>query len=515
MTIINKVEGQIQAALGVGLLALAILGILILHASGIIQYATDPGYRAAQNSIAIQQAEYQAQQRIARHEAMSQLWDAIEPFIIFSAITLVLGAMSYAAITAWVRFDTWYAEQKMERALFEQRGVLLIHPDQHSGTLPFTLAELQGNTNTMTVVKLGAITNFQNAQLARAENSYAVPHSYAPKITHAKTEKVMPAQIASEAAKALPDVVKLSDLSLTPGKITLGLGLDGKPISLSPVDIVHMNILGATGNGKTNLQKGVISQLLAGGFKVDLLNPHFTTYDAKTGEDWRQIASHSLCTPIYAYNSIEASLKQLVNDELPHRLALYRAGQDYGEPQFTVIDELPAIASQIDELPGLLSAVLREGRKVGLFLIAATQSMLIKDIGGSTAGRSNFRSKIWVGGDDSSARSMLGITAKESREILGEYQLGKGVSLIQTVNDAKPQLARIPLVDDEGVLGLFQGSSAQPVESANTGEEPQRNSIIKRMLRNGASNNKIAQTIGGNRQQALRDINTIKGQLCD
>src|SRR5947208_6324369 len=113
------------------------------------------------------------------------------------------------------------------------------------------------------------------------------------------------------------------------------------------------------------------------------------------------------------YEVIEYYLKQVATVLLPKRLERYAHSQPTGKPYFIVIDELPAIVDNIPEAPKYLAKILREGRKVGIYLVTAAQDFLVKTIApqGGGAIRECYRTAFYVGGDSTTAKILLDLSA--------------------------------------------------------------------------------------------------------
>lgn len=182
---------------------------------------------------------------------------------------------------------------------------------------------------------------------------------------------------------ALPGLTDLAALAFTPSptSILLGLGLGGAPITVPARDLCHVALVGATGGGKSNLMRLLLPQLQAIGARVVLADPHHAPVDPENGDDWRDIVARLHMAPAVRPGEI-GSLLGYLSDELQRRLELRRAGQRWGPPLFLALDELPVIAETVDGSIETLGQLLREGRKVGIYSVGASQSMLVKVIGG-------------------------------------------------------------------------------------------------------------------------------------
>ena len=253
------------------------------------------------------------------------------------------------------------------------------------------------------------------------------------------------------APAALPGPLDLAALSLQPGGDRIVLGVDASgPIAVDVQQLCHVALLGSTGGGKSNLLRLILPQLLAGGASVVLADPHYAPLDPESGDDWRAIAARLAHQPAVTRKEIAALLGLMIG-ELDLRLARRRAGERVGAPMFLAFDELPSIA---DMLPGAVAQIgrlLREGRKVHLLTIGASQSMLIKEVGGSSALRDQYRTACYVGGDRKSAAAILDVPER----LIDDGPLGKGIILLRSEVTKPPALVRVPLVSNEAIAALL------------------------------------------------------------
>ena len=160
---------------------------------------------------------------------------------------------------------------------------------------------------------------------------------------------------------------------------------------------------------------------------------------------------------------IEHFLKQTAEVLIPKRLHLYAQSKPVGHPHFIVIDELPAIVKKISKAPEYLDTILKEGRKVGVYLISAAQDFLVKTIGGTGAVRDCYRTAYYVGGDDRTAKVLLDATPPQEG-------LGKGVVYLRNASARavkKAQLAYVPFMDNESLYELLGPSTYVPEDGGD------------------------------------------------
>lgn len=220
--------------------------------------------------------------------------------------------------------------------------------------------------------------------------------------------------------------------------ILLALAPGGTPVTVPLSALCHVALVGATGAGKSNALRLLLPQLLAVGARVSLCDPHYTAQDADSGDDWRPIAARLAGAPAVAARDIDAEIDRLCT-ELHQRLAIRRDGGTVGAPWFLAVDELPVIADTVPDAMPRLTSLLREGRKVGLYVLGASQSMLVKALGGDSSARDAYRTCIYSGGDIRSASALLDIPQRD----IPESALGPGVAMVRAAGIAA-QVVRIP-----------------------------------------------------------------------
>ncbi len=299
------------------------------------------------------------------------------------------------------------------------------------------------------------------AQLYRPEhaNLYHVWGEIEQKIT-------MPVRVAEETTTVLPPAPGLpgpTDLSWvlgtfrpTPERILLALGPSG-PITCSLKGLSHVALASPTGGGKSSIVRLLEAQLAALGVPVVHCDPHFTEFDPETGEDWRPIAQRLAQPPIREPRKIAAFLAQLVT-ETRRRYDLRSEGKHWGAHLWAVLEELPAVLASLDkeaarQVADDYSMLLREARKVGIYLIAVSQDWLVATIG--TDGgeiRANLLTAYFAGGGLATARAILDQHVK----LPEDTPLGKGVVLLRNVEaQPAPALGRVPYASNEALYRLL------------------------------------------------------------
>jgi hypothetical protein len=291
----------------------------------------------------------------------------------------------------------------------------------------------------------------------------------APVISQHKEALIAPAASRAAAVQSALFSALLASGKFVPTteRIYIGTARDGRPIFSSVENLQHIAIAGKTGNGKSSIERLLMAQLCYVGASVLLLNPHYTRYDLKSGEDWTPIESFLKFDPMECVGSYEAIahyLREVTQKLLPWRLNQRAHSKPWGDPIFIVIDELPSIVRRIPDAPEYLRTILEEGRKVGIYLISAAHDFLVrtispKDGGGSIRGCYNL--VYYLGGDMTTAQVLLNV---DSRQV-PENELGKGAVMVRcgTAPDAQtPIRASVPFLDNQALYMLLGPSTYDP-----------------------------------------------------
>lgn len=245
-------------------------------------------------------------------------------------------------------------------------------------------------------------------------------------------------------------------------KIYLGTLENGKMVFCRAEELCHVALAGATRGGKSSIMRMLMAQLCASGASVLLLNPHYSRYILDKKEDWTPFEPYLAYDPMECrhYEVIEHYLKSIATEVLPQRLKKYAHSLPVGKPYFLVLDELPAIVDHVPDAPLYLKAILREGGKVGLFLITAAQDFLVSTIfpGGGGAARDCYRTVEYVGGDATTAKVLLDMPARD----VPEAKLGKGTVMLRCDSVRPATIAKVPLVDNASLYRLLGPSTYIP-----------------------------------------------------
>lgn len=238
-------------------------------------------------------------------------------------------------------------------------------------------------------------------------------------------------------------------------------------------DLCHVALAGSTRGGKSSIMRMLMAQLCAAGAKVLILNPHYSRYILDKKEDWTPFEPYLLHDPMECrkYDVIEYYLRQVATEILPRRLDKFAHSQPVGKPYFLALDELPAIMKHVPDASSYLEDILREGAKVGIFLITAAQDFLVKTISPNGSGgaiRECYRSAYYVGGDATTAKILLDMPANQ----IEEDRLGRGTIMIRNwVVQKRSTLAYVPLVDNEALYRLLGPSTYVPTALSDTREQ--------------------------------------------
>jgi hypothetical protein len=217
-------------------------------------------------------------------------------------------------------------------------------------------------------------------------------------------------------------------------------------------------LCGATGGGKSNLLRLLLAQLLGAGASVVLADPHFAPHDADSGDDWQPIADRLTRPPAVDPRAI-ADLLGWLTRELDARLERRRRGREVGPSLFLAFDELPVIVEQVKGADASIGRILREGRKVRLLTIGASQEFLVKTIGGSSAVRDCYRTAFYVGGDVRSGAALLDLPQRA----IDDGALQVGLAYLRSTVTSPAQIVRVPYASNAGVRALLGDGHADLV----------------------------------------------------
>jgi hypothetical protein len=297
-----------------------------------------------------------------------------------------------------------------------------------------------------------ALTGRHGTDLERAAHSGAVPVHYAPHI-HAHTPHGQAVSASASAPAStplpLPGVTDLATVGHRPTvqAILLGLGPGGQPVTVPMQRLWHIGLAGATGTGKSNVARLLLPQLLSLNARVSIGDPKFTTYDAESDEDWQPFVDRLHLAPAATAAAIADLLRWHI-DELDRRLELRRTGEKVGSPLFLYLDEWHVIEEDIKDAEAMVSRLSRIGRGIGIFLLTAAHSMLMKD---GAKFRDQFRTGYYLGGARSTGSALLDLPQRE----IDESRFDTGIAYLRSSATSPAQIVRVPYASNDAIRGLL------------------------------------------------------------
>lgn len=175
---------------------------------------------------------------------------------------------------------------------------------------------------------------------------------------------VIPSNQVSNLSAAFVRAVK----STKPNQVSVTEETNNQIIDLPEIKEGHVLLAGETGSGKTTAMMAVLLPRQ----NVTILDPH------DSGSTWGN------SRVIGAGRNFEAISNYLMvmQKELETRFSQRANGRENFVPLTVATDELPSIISAIGKDFGIVwRAWIREGRKVGLFVVMATQSTRVQTMG--------------------------------------------------------------------------------------------------------------------------------------
>src|SRR5215469_617035 len=267
-------------------------------------------------------------------------------------------------------------------------------------------------------------------------------------------------------------------------QIYLGTKQSGEHIFVPVAKLWHVALAGATGHGKSSLMRLLMAQLCSLQLSVVLLNPHYTIYDLDQDEDWTPFTPYLKRDPLECAEmaNIETMLRWMATDLLPRRIERKRRGQSAGKPFFFILDEFPDIKDEIKDAPALISKLLRQGRKYGIYLIVASQGYDVKTLGVEGEGgiRKCFRTIFYVGGDPVSVKELLNKKVSD----IPENDLGQGTIMLKCATIKDPIIASVPYLDNLS-LYILLGDTTYVAPSSQEVHTDELEDVTNRTVQEG------------------------------
>ncbi len=403
------------------------------------------GKRAAALAYQQQMDAIDLADRRANAARWAAVWSAWEPAVKGAGAVLIIALPAVLAV----------AGLEMRRELQHRRA--LVYPDAR-GLLPVPRERLvEGHYDGHAAAALGG---WHVSQAERARNPvHELPRdlrTYAPRYGAPAAPRLpmtadpSPALASPPSAAPLAPAMPLSMLLRAGHRPTadrLLLGMAGSSPIWTPPG-AHVAIAGPTGAGKDHAARLLLAQVVAAvpGCDAMILDPHHVWTDAADGTDLTplQVAGVAAVTE---KAQIAAMLEWLARSELERRIKARQAGQDLGAPTWILVNEAPSVLADYPDTARHIRALVNEGRKFRLFLLLASQDFLAATIRESSI-RAQLTTAVNLGADQYTARALAVVPPPDAGT------LGKGIAYVRT-GQASPTLARLPLVDAEGIRALL------------------------------------------------------------
>lgn len=253
-------------------------------------------------------------------------------------------------------------------------------------------------------------------------------------------------------------------------------------------EIGHVALASPTGGGKTTTARMVISQVLACGGEMYMVNPNYAPVKLNGNrlEDWRPIAARLKEPPAREFHEIEALFDRFLN-LVDDRRRKEQISPKRGKDLYLFIGEWPAIVAKAAEIDMnnkeknkekkkdsiiiKLGRLLRESRQYGVHVISEFQDALISTIGGNSGVRENYRTAYYFGGDDRTAKVVLSLADGVKPDNTGLGKMGGAMFRFQS-NAAID--GRVPFFSNKALYMLL-GWPQDPVRDnvvSDTSEVP-------------------------------------------
>lgn len=224
--------------------------------------------------------------------------------------------------------------------------------------------------------------------------------------------------------------------------------------------VYHVMDVASSGNGKSNRFRLAMMQTVTC-CETYYINPLAANVkavdDERKIEVWKPIYDRlANGHPVKEGEEIGALMQQLV-DEINIRSEMEEQGDFswHERPIFVFIDELPEVGVRCPDAIKYLDAIGRTGRQFFVFTWVASQTALVSEIKQSTAAQANYKTRIYGGGDTTSAgRMMKGKVPANVDKTLSTN--GAGLTLMLAEGMQGTSYVRAPLVTNEALF-LYLG----------------------------------------------------------
>jgi hypothetical protein len=218
----------------------------------------------------------------------------------------------------------------------------------------------------------------------------------------------------------------------------------------------HVFDMSKSGRGKSNRFRLALMQM-APKCETYYINPLAAPIkpvkDERKLEIWQPIFDRlTNGAPITEATQIRQALKFLVQEiDRRHKREQRQDFRWYQKPVFIFMDELPKIYEMCPDAPKFLNEIARMGRQYCIFLWIASQTARVEDIGLNPDVQDQFNTRIYGGGDRTSAeRIMNGSIPKDLERALRKY--GEGLTLMLAEEVDELAFVRSPLVTNEALF---------------------------------------------------------------
>lgn len=494
--------GKILAAVAAITVAVAVIVLTLT-----LRNSFDPVSRRAREQAARFEAQRQAldlQRQQWEFQQAQQQATAVAPVVTLAGALWTLAPLVIIGGVLWLVTDAYRLRRRLVKA-------------DAAGRLPVPRAVVEVDPRP----GLATIAGAQAIDYERARQSAAVPThlSYAPRILPPRdVPALLGQQSEPQSLPAVPPskidlVTALQRFTPSHDQLLIGMAADG-PIYRGLEQLLHVGVLGSSGSGKSTSQLALAVQIaLIDGARLVVLDPEAATFQAL-----RHSPRLLLPFPDDGAGCL-ANLEALQAEMTMRRATLSSAGAwdwlEYNREQggrmtpiFGFVDELATLASYADTEPLLLD-LARRGRKCGMYLVIASQTMKRADVGSTTI-RQQLATKLLLRVGEPAQGRALGLETSWCKQATEFSEPGLAV---YAPTDGPPAVIRVPYVSKSTAAHLLRGATmdtdpgllAEPPSAACIAGEPARtartvvqdHAIIRRMHAAGMSQNQIIELAFG------------------